>query len=218
MFGLPACRDAHVERRPGGQWRLVDEGQSWPLLHWETLRLSCPIVAAKVPAKISLPARPTAPPVFRATIILVPQESIEHGTKVGLYHVEFLGADRHHIWQVIDDMRDRGRAVLRDMLCVSRSFLQTPAHRPRGLCGDAASAKAFAAIGVRPYPVGLTAGRSWRQLSTAGAENTGQTQLNAADAKRIWPRMVEKEFKKPKSIRLLCKLPVPAGLYQRWMT
>jgi hypothetical protein len=33
-------------------------------------------------------------------------------------------------------------------------------------------------------------------FSTAGAENTGQTQLNAADAKRIWRGMVEIESEK----------------------
>jgi hypothetical protein len=42
---------------------------------------------------------------------------------------------------------------------------------------------------------------------------TGQTQLKAADAKRIWRGMVEIESEKTKRIRLLCRLHVPAGLY-----
>ena len=139
------------------------------------MQLSCSIVAAeKVPAKTSLPARPTAPPVFHATSFKCPKWPIEHGPKVGLYHVDFLRADRHHVWQVIDDMRGRGVVVLYrkpDLLYVPRSFLPALAHQPRELCGGAASAKVFARIGASPYPVGRTAREPHGDISQLRAQS-----------------------------------------------
>jgi hypothetical protein len=111
---------------------------------------------------------------FSVNLLSFPQKLVEQGPKVGLYHPEFLRADRHGIGQVIDGVRRRRLAAVRrdgDLVCPpSPVFLPTGAWR------------------AARHPHG--------DISQPQARKTRQTQLNAADAKRIWRRMVEIESEK----------------------
>jgi hypothetical protein len=61
--------------------------------------------------------------------------------------------------------------VLRNLLCVWRSFLPTLAHQP-GLCGGSVRRKAFAGISVSPYRVGRTAKGPHGDISQPQARKT----------------------------------------------
>lgn len=124
-----------------------------------------------------------------------PKESIERGTKIGFYHVEFLGGDRDQIGQIIDDAR-RERAAFRNLPCISSSFLASLKRRPRGAWGGGARVKAFTEISVSAYRVGCTGNESHGDISHRGPENTGQTQLDVARAKRLWRGMLGNRAKK----------------------
>jgi hypothetical protein len=79
-----------------------------------------------------------------------PKESIEEGTKINFYHVEFLGRDRHRVGPIIDNTWCQ-RAAFRWLRCISSSFLTRLKRRPRDLPGGGARITIFTEISVSAY-------------------------------------------------------------------
>ena len=76
-----------------------------------------------------------------------PKESIEHGTKIGFYHAEFLGGDWYHIGPIINDTH-RERTIFCNLLCISTSYLVSLRRRPQAWSGGGARIKACTEISV----------------------------------------------------------------------
>jgi hypothetical protein len=89
-----------------------------------------------------------------------PKESIEHGTKIGFYHAEFLGGDWHHIGPIINDTRWE-RTVFCNLLCISTSYLVSLGRRPQACSGGGARIKACTEISVTAFTkISISANRA----------------------------------------------------------